>query len=41
MQLKYLLQIFRQLLLQPPLLDKIIMGIDPGFVSGFQSCGND
>jgi uncharacterized protein len=24
----------RQLLLQPPLLDKIIMGIDPGFVSG-------
>jgi len=24
----------RQLLLQPPLLDKIILGIDPGFVSG-------
>jgi uncharacterized protein len=24
----------RQLLLQPPLLDKMIMGIDPGFVSG-------
>ncbi len=24
----------RQLLLQPPIMDKIIMGIDPGFVSG-------
>jgi uncharacterized protein len=24
----------RQLLLQPPLVDKVIMGIDPGFISG-------
>ncbi len=31
----------RQLLLQPPLAGKIIMGIDPGFVSGSKVCAID